>query len=153
MTPTPPTAETGDLSRILRRARAATLAHKKAAPQMPSPLRIHELIEGRGEVYLGERLLTTADYWLKDVEETDKTVFPTGDRGHGEPSDSRTGQRGTFGWLRTPTKDSVLRPHVGAPMTLVLQDGRALPFTVTKVLWVDNYVVQGTVPPLAPPSA
>lgn len=142
MTP-PHSAPDGELFRIMRRARAAALAHQAAAPQLPPPLVVHEVIEGRGEIYLGGALLTAADYWLKDVEEVDKTVFPLGDRGLGEPSDARTGQRGTFGWLLTPSKDYVLRPYIGTPMTLALQDGRVWSFTVAKVLWVNNYLVQG----------
>ena len=145
MTP-PHAAADGQLFRILHRIREAAGAHRGAAVQLPPPLIVHEVIEGRGEVYLGGQLLTAVDYRIKDVEEVDKTVFPMGDRGLGEPTDVRTGQRGTFGWLFTPSKDYLLRPYVGTPLTLALHDGRVLSFAVTKVLWMNHYLVQGDRP-------
>lgn len=151
MTSSQPPAD-GDLFGVLSRARAAAAAHRKAALQLPPPLRVHDSIEGRGQVYVGEQLLVEGDYWLRDVEEVDKTVFPTGHHESGEPSDARTGTRGVYGRLRADARTNVLGAYVGTPLTLRLQDGRTLEFTVTKVLTGDDalyphYLVQGVAVP------
>ncbi len=140
-----------DVARTLRHAQAAALDYHKDALRLPPPLRVHASIEGEGTVCHGERTLCEVAYWLKDVEEDDTSVFPTGHPRDGEPTDARTGSRGLYGFLRGSTKDNVLGAFIGTPLTLRAQDGRALEFTVTKVLTAEdalfpNYLVQGVSP-------
>ena len=126
----------GDPARIIARVRAAAISYRAGGAHLPAPLRVYEVFEGRGSVYRGAECLGEVDYWLKDVEMTDETVFPTGHREEGESSDPRTGRRSTFGLFRAATKEDFLRRRIGEALALRLQDGRTLEFTATKVLLI-----------------
>jgi hypothetical protein len=117
-------------------APATTTAREAAAHAGPAFV-VHEKLEGWGEVYEGERHLSAADYSLKDVEETTDAA-PL----RGVASVMAERQRNLFGVLRPP-QAGVLSDYVGRRLTLQLQDGRRLPFTVSKVMGPHRYLVQG----------
>ena len=143
MSPVSSPSSRAEVLQLVGRAREAALAYQREILRLPPPAQLHAGFAGEGKVYHGKEFLADVDYKLKDVEEEDKDVFPMGHRERGEPSDARTGQRGVYGWLRTPgRKDSVLTPHVGTRLQLILEDGRALEFTVTKATGTDSWLVQ-----------
>jgi hypothetical protein len=98
---------------------------------------VHEKLEGWGEVSDGTRRVAAADYSLKDVEETSNAA-PL----RGATSVMAERQRNMFGVVR-PREAGALADYVGRRLVLVLEDGRRLPFTVSKVLGPHRYLVQG----------
>jgi hypothetical protein len=115
---------------------AATAAREAAAHAGPAFV-VHEKFEGWGEVYEGARHLGATDYSLKDVEETTDAA-PL----RGSASVMAERQRNVFGVIRPP-QAGVFADYVGKRLTLQLQDGRRLPFTVSKVMGPHRYLVQG----------
>ena len=101
-------------------------------------LRFHETLAGRGKAYDGARLLAEVDYLIKDVEET----YGTAPVGRGEAAEAGAGQRNIYGLVRSPGAE-VLGGYVGARLTLQLEDGRRLHFTVAKVMGTDAFLIQG----------
>jgi hypothetical protein len=100
-------------------------------------LLLHERLEGLGEVFDGERLIADVEYALKDVEE------PHGRSSHPEDAPPATRpQRNIYGVVK-PRAANALTPYVGERLTLRLQDGRRLPFTVAKVMGTFRYLLQG----------
>ena len=98
---------------------------------------VHEKLEGWGDVYDGERHLAATDYSLKDVEET---IDAAPLRGAASVMAER--QRNVFGVVR-PAQAAVLADYVGRRLTLRLEDGRRIAFTVSKVMGPHRYLVQG----------
>jgi hypothetical protein len=119
------------------RSVAATTAAREAAARAAPAFVVHEKLDGWGEVYDGDRLLAAADYSLKDVEETTEAA-PL----RGSASVMAERQRNVFGVVR-PREAGALADCVGRRLTLRLQDGRRLPFTVSKVMGPHRYLVQG----------
>jgi hypothetical protein len=115
----------------------AAARRKAAARALPAGFVVHEKLEGWGEVYDGDRHLASADYTLKDVEET---VDAAPLRGTGSVLTERL--RNVFGVVR-PREAGVLSDFVGRRLSLRLDDGRRLPFTVSKVLGPHRYLIQG----------
>ena len=103
-------------------------------------LRLYEKLEGHGEVFDGERLVAFGDYSLKDVEE------PHGRSSHpGDTDVAMRPQRNIYGVLR-PRAPGALASYVGVRLTLRLQDGRTLPFTVAKAMDPYRVLVQALGP-------
>jgi hypothetical protein len=98
---------------------------------------VHEKLDGWGEVYDGDRLLAAADYSIKDVEETTDAA-PL----RGSASVMAERQRNMFGVVRM-RESGVLAAYVGRRLVLRLEDGRRLPFTVSKVMGSHRYLIQG----------
>ena len=100
-------------------------------------LLVHGRLEGRGAVYDGERLLTEADYKLKDIEEIQRV----GSAGR-EADGTAVGLRNIYGNL-IAVQAGVLAGFVGRRLSLRLADGRLLPFTVAKVSGPHRHLIQG----------
>lgn len=116
--------------------RARESARDSAAHAAPAFV-VHEKLEGWGEVYEEDRHLASADYSLKDVEET---IAAAPLRGSASVMAER--QRNMFGVVR-PREAGALADYVGRRLTLRLEDGRRLPFTVSKVMGPHRYLIQG----------
>jgi hypothetical protein len=101
------------------------------------PFVVLEKLEGWGDVYEGDGLLGATEYSLKDVQETTNAA-PL----RGEASVVAERQRNVFGVVR-PRQAGLLADYVGRRLTLRLEDGRRLPFTVSKVMGPHRYLVQG----------
>jgi len=118
-----------------KRERAADRIGKM---ELTATLHVHERIEGHGQAYDGDRLLAEADYALKDAEEELDTIVPGSDT----PVPVR-GARTIFGIVQVPPEyEESLTPYVGSRLVLRLADGRALPFTVAKVLRANRFLIQ-----------
>ena len=98
---------------------------------------VHEKLEGWGDVYDEEQHLAATDYSLKDVEETTDAA-PL----RGTASVMAERQRNIFGVIRPP-QAAVLADYVGKRLTLRLENGRRIPFTVSKVMGPNRYLIQG----------
>jgi hypothetical protein len=110
---------------------------RDAAMDPTEALLVHEKVQGPGQVYDGERFLTEVDYSLKDVEE----MHATNGVVHGAP-EMVLGDRNIYGVL-VASFDEHLARSVGARLTLRMQDGRSLVFTVAKVLGPSRFLIQG----------
>jgi hypothetical protein len=101
-------------------------------------LRVHEAFTGRGRVFAGSRALGDATFMLKAVDE----ICPDGETaGCGAPP-AAIEHPHVYGLVRT-ARLGVLVDQVGARLTLQFEDGRALHFTVAKILAPTSYLVQG----------
>jgi hypothetical protein len=98
---------------------------------------VHEKSKGAGEVYDGEQLLAEVDYSLKDVEELHGGVSqPPGASG------LRAGLRNVYGVVAA-SEPNTLAGYVGGRLTLRLDDGRQLDFTISKVMGSRRFLIQG----------
>jgi len=103
-------------------------------------LKVLGSFNGAGQVYEGERFVADVNYSIKEVEEV-VVAEPSG----GAPSEGVAGQRNICGVVRSPLAE-VLAHYSGARLTLHLQDGRVLDFTVAKKLdgnWGNACLIQG----------
>lgn len=127
----------GDTLPVATDTSAAIAARLAAARAGPPGFVVHEKLEGWGEVYDGDRHLASADYTLKDVEETTDAA-PL----RGVASVMAERQRNVYGVVR-PRDPGALEDYVGRRLSLRLEDGRRLPFTVSKVMGPHRYLIQG----------
>jgi hypothetical protein len=102
------------------------------------PIRVHQTFVGHGHVVEGQRPLTDVTYTLKSVDEICRDGGGVG--GDAPPASIEVPH--VFGLVRT-VRPGVLVEHVGARLTLRLEDERALDFTVAKVLAPTSYLIQG----------
>ena len=127
--------QTGPVPPVVRAIRADD-DHFMDPTKPTAVLRVHDELDGQGDVYDGERLLARVDYSLKDVSEI--TYTPAiGDAN----AEAVFGERTIYGVLRSP-KSPQLSDFVGARLALQLEGGRLLQFTVSKVMLVDTFLVQ-----------
>jgi hypothetical protein len=110
---------------------------EQPAAQPTAGLVVRGRLEGRGEVYDDDRLLADVDYKLKDVEEV-RRVGSAGREHAGDP----VGLRNIYGTLIV-VEAGMLADLVGRRLRLQLEDGRWLPFTVSKVLGPHRRLIQG----------
>ena len=96
------------------------------APDATALLRVHARLRGRGRVYDGAQVVAEVTYRLFDVEEPAHTVVGDGASG------ATTGERDIYGRLET-SDAVVLGAYIRVRLALRLDDGRQLPFTVTRV--------------------
>ena len=115
---------------------SAAAARETAARAGP-PFVVLEKLEGWGAVYVDDDLLGASEYSLKDVQETSNAA-PL----RGAASVMAERQRNMFGVVR-PREPGLLADYVGRRLTLQLEDGRRLPFTVSKVMGPHRFLVQG----------
>jgi hypothetical protein len=95
-------------------------------------------IEGSGHAYDGDALIAPVVYALNDVAlAPSASVVEDGTSPAGDD-----GERNLYGLLRFAQAD-ILTPYIGARLTLQLQDGRRLPFTVAKRLTETSSLIQG----------
>lgn len=116
---------------------ARRTAGRADAAEPTVELRLHDRLEGQGRAYDGGRLLAEVHYALKDVDEVYEAVG-IGD----EPGGQVVGPRILCGIVKSP-ESPTLGEYVGARLTLELQDGSLLDFTVAKVLRIDAFLIQG----------
>ena len=107
-------------------------------------LQVHEPIAGRGEAYDGERAFAVVDYRMKEIQEPYKPSAVPTPAGVGAP-----GERSVYSVTRSlqAAQTGILRDYMGARLTMRLDDGRRLDFTVAKVVGkvvgIDMFLLQG----------
>lgn len=102
---------------------------------LDNPLRILDQHEGYGSAWDGDTRVAEVHYRLKEIEEQllmfDGTV----------PQTREAGQRALCGIVRTTLAPSLAR-YIGVRLTLQMEDGRHLPFTIAKHLSRTTCLVQ-----------
>lgn len=88
---------------------------------------VHASYRGTGRAYEGEQFVAEVDYLLKEVEESLDAVPPIT-----RPAGGSAGARTIYGFIKSPSAESLYNRYLGKVLTLHCEDGRALDFSITQ---------------------